>query len=197
MVLIKLPHTSMENKLKDYNTIGCCGIDCGLCPRFYTKGDSVCPGCGGPGFREKHPSCSILTCCVIKKGLETCADCAEYPCFRFDPEKDGKDSFVTHKRIFTNLDLIQNKGYDFFLSQQRLRMNYLADFISKCDDGRSKSFYCISCALLPLENLRQSHEYMTSLMEDIDVKKKSKLIKDYLRTMASAQEVDLKLDNKK
>jgi len=41
----------MEEKLKIYNTIGCCGIDCGLCPRFYTKGDSVCPGCGGTDCR--------------------------------------------------------------------------------------------------------------------------------------------------
>jgi hypothetical protein len=27
----------MAEKLKKYGTIGCCGIDCGLCPRFYTK----------------------------------------------------------------------------------------------------------------------------------------------------------------
>jgi hypothetical protein len=24
-------------------TIGCCGIDCGLCPRYYTDGPSRCP----------------------------------------------------------------------------------------------------------------------------------------------------------
>ena len=64
---------------KKYFTIGCCGIDCGLCPRFHTKGDSVCPGCGGLGFKEKHPSCGFLTCCVTKKGLEVCSDCPDYP----------------------------------------------------------------------------------------------------------------------
>ena len=89
----------MTEKLKKYETISACGIDCGLCPRFYTKGDSVCPGCGGVNFREKRGSCGVLTCCVIKKGFETCADCKEFPCRRFETVSCGSDSFVTHKKI--------------------------------------------------------------------------------------------------
>jgi len=46
----------MKEKLKKFETIGCCGIDCGLCPRFHTTGTSACPGCGGLEFKEKHPS---------------------------------------------------------------------------------------------------------------------------------------------
>jgi len=45
----------MAVKLKKNETIGCCGIDCGLCPRFHTKGDSVCPGCGGENFKKNIP----------------------------------------------------------------------------------------------------------------------------------------------
>ena len=70
----------MTGKLKKYETIGCCGIDCGLCPRFHTTGDSACPGCGGLNFKEKHPSCGFLTCCAIKNGREVCSDCSHYPC---------------------------------------------------------------------------------------------------------------------
>lgn len=44
----------MTDKMKKYETIGYCGIDCGLCPRYHTKGDSVCPGCGGLYFKEKQ-----------------------------------------------------------------------------------------------------------------------------------------------
>lgn len=77
----------MTDKLKKYETIGCCGIDCGLCPRFHTKGESGCPGCGGLNFKDKHPSCGFLTCCVIKNELEVCSDCNDYPCKRFDSEK--------------------------------------------------------------------------------------------------------------
>jgi hypothetical protein len=61
----------MTGKLKKHETIAACGIDCGLCPRFYTKGNSACPGCGGLNFKEKHPSCGVLTCCVLKNGFET------------------------------------------------------------------------------------------------------------------------------
>ena len=63
---------------KQYSTIGCCGIDCGLCPRFYTQGSSACPGCGGKDFAEKHPSCGYLTCCSVKRNLEVCAQCNEF-----------------------------------------------------------------------------------------------------------------------
>ena len=64
----------MADRLKKYNTIGCCGIDCGLCPRFHTNGASACPGCCGKDFKEKHPSCGVVTCCVDKHKFETCAD---------------------------------------------------------------------------------------------------------------------------
>ncbi len=55
---------------RKYSTIGVCGLDCGLCPRYYTVGTSRCPGCCGPDFFNKHPSCSFITCCVKKKDLE-------------------------------------------------------------------------------------------------------------------------------
>jgi hypothetical protein len=37
-----------EYHIKKYPTIGVCGLDCGLCPRYYTIGPSRCPGCAGP-----------------------------------------------------------------------------------------------------------------------------------------------------
>jgi hypothetical protein len=93
----------VTDKLKKHETISACGIDCGLCPRFYTKGDSACPGCGGFNFKEKHPACGVLTCCVVKNGFEICADCKDFPCSRFKTENAGCDSFVTHKKMFSNI----------------------------------------------------------------------------------------------
>lgn len=152
--------------MKKYSTIGCCGIDCGLCPRFHTKGDSACPGCGGLDFKLKHPSCGFLTCCSIKHGFEVCSDCKDYPCSRFDPERQGFDSFVTHKRIFSNLDNIKKAGIDSFISQQKTRMTILSDFILNYDDGRSRSFFCLSCALLPLEKLQEIYESQAGINKD-------------------------------
>lgn len=187
----------MNDSLKKYYTIGCCGIDCGLCPRFYTKGDSVCPGCGGLNFNEKHPSCGFVTCCVKKRGFEVCSDCEDYPCKKFEPEKKGFDSFVTHKKVFPNLDYIKSNGIDSFIALQKIRMDILNEFISLYDDNRSRSFFCISCALLPLDRLIEAHEFVTELGDALDIKEKNKLLREKLLTNADNLKIDLKLNNKK
>ena len=186
----------MTDQIKKYYTIGCCGIDCGLCPRFHTKGDSVCPGCGGINFREKHPSCGFVTCCVIKNGLEVCSDCNDYPCNRFEPEKKGTDSFVTHKKVFANLNSVKNNGIDYFTDQQKIRINILNDFLTKYDDGRSKSFFCISCTLLPLDKLQETQRLIGGFNSSSDLKVTNKLLKDKLKTIAECLGMDLRLNNK-
>jgi len=183
--------------IKKYSTIGCCGIDCGLCPRFYTRGDSICPGCGGLNFEKKHPSCGLLTCCLIKNGLEVCGECKDYPCNRFFSEKDSCDSFVTHKKIIPNLDFIKSNGIDTFIAQQKLRIEILVYFLDNCDDGRSKSFFCLSCALLPPDKLQDAFRFIDSQNDTMDLKTKSKLLKEKLQTIAEELKLDLKLKNTK
>jgi len=183
--------------LKKYHTIGCCGIDCGLCPRFHTKGDSACSGCGGPDFKIRHPSCGFVTCCVIKKGLEVCSECNDYPCSRFDSVSKGYDSFVTHKKVFSNLDFIKSKGINSFLNHQKIRMDILIVYLVNYDDSRSKSFFCISCTLLPLDKLIETHKFIDSLGESLVVNEKNKLLKEKLLLIANNLKIDLKLYNKK
>lgn len=138
---------------KKYPTIGCCGIDCGLCPRFYTEGTSRCPGCCGEGFELKHPSCGFITCCVKKHGYEVCAECADFPCRKFDKETGERDSFVTHRKILSNQQLIDELGVDAFIEQQRGRITFLETAVSRYDDGRSKNFLCLAAALLSIDSL--------------------------------------------
>ncbi|MBW6479308.1 MAG: DUF3795 domain-containing protein [Bacteroidales bacterium] len=186
----------MYNNLKKYETIGCCGIDCGLCPRFYTKGDSACPGCGGLNFSEKHPSCGILNCCVIKHGFEVCSECKDYPCKRFDAEKDGYDSFVTHKKVFTNLSFIKDNGIEPFIENQKIRIDILMDLLTHYDDGRSKSFFCLSCALIPAKKLEEILAFAHSLKGELELKEKSKLIKNTMTGIAASEQLELKLNKK-
>ena len=140
---------------KRYPTVGCCGIDCGLCPRYHTDGESKCPGCGGKEFYQKHPSCSIVTCCFITKQFETCGSCEEFICKRIE-NWDSADSFVTHRNCLTNLTRIKERGLDVFNKQQGERLHLLKNLLRKYDDGRSKSFYCLSAALLPIDELRSA-----------------------------------------
>jgi hypothetical protein len=182
--------------MKKHSTIGCCGIDCGLCPRYHTKGDSVCPGCDGPDFKLKHPSCGFVTCCVSKKELEVCSDCTDYPCKRFDSEKQGYDSFVTHRKVFSNLEFLKNNGINTFIKQQNIRINILNDFLTRFDDNRSKSFFCISCALLPLENLIEIHTFMNGPEASLNSKEKNKLLKEKILITANKLNINLKLNTK-
>lgn len=184
----------MSVKLKSRETIGCCGIDCGLCPRFYTKGDSACPGCGGENFSEKHPSCGILTCCAIKNRLEVCALCAEFPCARFNREKVEKDSFVTHWKIFLNHSYIKAKGLGEFLAAQRIRVNILNELLTHFDHGRLKSFYCVGCALLPTVKLQEIIKYARQIDTESELRVKCKLVKEFMQNHAISLSIDLRLD---
>ena len=132
---------------KKYPTIGACGLDCGLCPRFYTVGPSRCPGCAGPGFHDKHPTCSFITCCVKDKNLEVCSECPDFPCAKFKSAEEYRQvkessSYPSCKKILPNLCFIKEEGIENFIAQQRKRMRLLKTMISKFDDGRSKSFFC-------------------------------------------------------
>lgn len=135
-------------------TIGCCGIDCGLCPRHYTDGASRCPGCGAEGFEKVHPSCGFLTCCVKKQGLAVCGQCEDYPCKRFDKETGERDSFVLHRRMIPNQEEIRDNGLAAFLARQSERIAFLKAALAKYDDGRSRNFYCIAATLLSVESLK-------------------------------------------
>lgn len=186
----------MTSASKKYSTIGCCGIDCGLCPRFYTKGDSACPGCSGLNFSEKHPSCGFVSCCVIKKEFEVCAECEDYPCGRFDSEKKGYDSFITHKKVFANQDFIKNNGIEDFIKLQNERIKILTTFLTKYDDGRSKSFFCLSCVLLPLDKLQETCNNLNNQSENLTVKELNIILTENLKMIAVALEIDLKLNSK-
>ena len=176
---------------KIHPTIGCCGIDCGLCPRYYTDGSSKCPGCGGEGFDDKHPPCSIKSCCANKHKLEACGQCPEYPCDKYTNMKGiERDSFVTHKKMFHNQDQIKTQGIEAFIEQQSERIALLKDMLADYNDGRSKSFYCTAVALLHPEHIKKA---MANITPQDDKKNTAKELKTTLRQCAEAQGIELSL----
>jgi len=193
-----------ENRIKNYPTIGCCGLDCGLCSRYYTVGSSRCPGCCGPDFFNKHPSCSYITCCVKIRKLEVCARCEEFPCAKFASWlTDGEeyDSFLTYKRAHRNLVFIRNHGVEKFIEQQDKRIKLLETIIKDFDDGRSKSFYCIAATLLPLKDieaaLNETEQKIKAEKAGLDgLKNRSQILKRFLNDFAAQEGIELKLRKK-
>jgi hypothetical protein len=186
---------------KIYPTIGVCGLDCGLCPRYYTVGPSRCPGCCGPDFFNKRPSCSFITCCVKKKGLETCAECSDFPCSKFKSDEEYQQlklssSYPPDRKIMSNLNFIKENGVKKFIEQQQRRIRLLEIMIENFNDGRSRSFFCKAAALLDLTSLKSSlnkatRKIKTDKIKQNDVKIKAKILKAILSETASKEGVEL------
>lgn len=193
-----------EQPVKLYPTLGCCGLDCGLCPRYYTVGPSRCPGCCGPDFFEKHPSCSYITCCVKKESLEVCAQCEEFPCSKFESLRvDGGeyDSFVTYLKAYPNMIFIKEFGLKEFIKQQKKRLKLLETMLKSFDDGRSKSFYCLAATLLSKEALKKSIEKSKKRIKEDkigpdDTKARAQILRGFLEEYAASYGVELKLRKK-
>ena len=190
-----------DSDLRKYPTIGVCGLDCGLCPRYYTAGSSRCPGCGGPNFLSKHPSCSFITCCVKKNNFEVCADCPDFPCSKFKSEKDiqefeGSSSYPPYKKIILNLKFIKGYGIESFIDTQKKRIRILEKLIQDFDDGRSKGFFCKATALLDINSLEDSlnkavQKEKSDRIRTTDIKIKNKIIKDSLNDTAHKEGIVL------
>ena len=183
---------------KSYPTVGACGIDCGLCPRYHTKTGSRCPGCAPEGFLDVGGQwCKMTRCAVRDRGYETCAECAEFPCYRFDGWDQG-DSFVSHLRYIANLRAIRERGIEEFAAQQRKRMELLRAMLDEFDEGRSKSYCCVATALLPLgeleEGLRQARwEVEEAGLAADDGKSRARVLHHILDGVAGRLGVSLKL----
>lgn len=200
--MIKRNENGMDRPKRTYPTIGACGLDCGLCTRYYTVGPSRCPGCCGADFFDKHPSCSFITCCVKKSGFETCGECPEFPCSKFKSEEEyqARDlpGYPPDRNIFPNLNFIKEHGIRRFVQQHRKRIRFLEKMLENFDDGRSRSFFCRAAALLDSADLRSSldkasRRIRANRMEPADRKGKAKLLRGLLNEVAEKQGIELKV----
>ena len=194
-----------EKPVKAYPTLGCCGLDCGLCPRYYTVGASRCPGCCGPDFFNKRPSCGLMTCCVKKHGLEVCALCDEFPCSKFKgsgeyQSLDGAtygSSYPPYSKVIPNMDFIREKGLEAFMEQQLKRVELLEKMIADYDEGRSRSFFCRAAALLSIGGLEAMLEEAGRRVESErvscdDMKTKAKTLRSLLEDLAAGEGIEMK-----
>ncbi len=184
--------------LKKYPMVGACGLNCGLCPRYYTVGTSRCPGCCGPDFWQKMPGCGFITCCVKQRNLETCAKCADWAgCERVARLLDSakhQDSFLSHRPLAGNFAFIQKNGIEEFVRLEVEKQEFLKYLIDNYDEGRSKSFYCTSCQLIPQDKLKKAlAEAKARITEDTDIKEKAKLARAAISHMADSLKIDLRL----
>ena len=188
----------IEYPLKKYPIVGACGLNYGLCPRYHTEGTSRCPGCCGPDFEQKHPSCGFITCCVKQRGLETCAQCTDWAgCERVAKVMDAaksQDSFISYRPVPANFAFIRENGIEEFVRVEMEKQKLLRYLLDNYNEGRSKSFYCTSYQLIPPEKLREAlTEAEAEMTADTDIKEKAKLVRAAINKLADKLGIDLKL----
>ena len=175
-----------------------CGLNCALCPRHHTNGVSACPGCGGPGFNEQHPSCAIITC-ARKHGITAyCFSCEAYPCDRYQTPS-STDSFISYLHVRQDLDAVRIHP-ESYLAQLRRRKAILRRLIQEGDDGRSKGLFCQAANLLPLEHLEGVIPLLDSFLQETDrivekneQKKRAAQLQKFLLEAAQSAGIDLSL----
>ena len=166
-----------------------CGLNCGLCPRYHTDGDSRCPGCAGEGFSDVHPPCGVLSC-AQRKGVDYCFECDEYPCPKYDGV-DGSDSFITHLNQFKDLDKAKTIGMPAYKAELDEKVRILETLLRDYNDGRRKSFFCLAVNLIELKDLRA---LMAQLPDPLDsIKVKAKIAADLFKELAEKRGITLTL----
>lgn len=142
----------MEKRLRQRPEFAVCGLNCGLCPRYHADGVSRCPGCEGPGFYEKHPTCGVISCSKRHGDVEFCYECSAYPCERFAREGE-KDSFISYRNVVSDFEAARSGGLDAYMASLHRKMAILEYLLANVNDGRKKSLYCTAVNLLPLADL--------------------------------------------
>ena len=180
------------NLEEEKSLAGCCGIFCGLCTKYQSKAPSRCIGCR---LGEQHSWCSIYKCCAVKKELETCIECAEYPCEKYMRRKWGTDQV---SRVAQNdLERIKGFGLVTWIGEQRERRLLVEELLANYNDGRSMSFYCLACTLMPVDLIRQALVEINKLpLGDYDVTARAKALKSVIQELASKYGIELKLRKK-
>ena len=72
-------------------------------------------------------------------------------------------------------------------------MNYMID---NYDIGRSKSFFCQTCALLPLDSLLEIRQDCDSIDDLLDIKERNQAIVGLIQKNMDRLNIDLKLRKK-
>ena len=185
----------MEYQTRKNPLFSACGLNCGLCPRYHTDGQSKCPGCAGEGFSAVHPSCGVLSCSQ-RKGIEYCFLCEDYPCKKYD-EADLVDSFITHKNQFCDLDKAKQRGMERYETELNEKIRVLEELLKNYDDGRRKSFYCLAVNLLDIEDIITVMEEINGkVILDTPLKEKAAAVSGLFEDVAEKRGILLQLRKK-
>ena len=141
--------------------------------------------------------CPFITCAVKRKGLEFCWDCTENEnCEKWKKHREAgrkHDSFTCYQKLEDNIAFIQSNGPEEFERLQKLREDLLKDMLREFNEGRSKTYYCISATVLEIEELEAALKQAREAPEQLDFKGKARFLHAILDDVAEKKQYCLKL----
>jgi hypothetical protein len=124
----------------------------------------------------------------MRRKLETCADCSDFPCEKFNKWFD-EDSFVTHQKCLVNIQNIKKLGIEKFLKEQNERKTILEIMLEKYNPGQCMSLYCLAATLMTTEALKKAIKEIENIKEEDRATSFKKLIQE----LAKRENNNLKL----
>ena len=189
-----VPFTLKAMKIK-YPQVGICGLSCRLCPSYHSSGVSRCDGCKTES--RMRAGCPFITCALRKKGIEFCWNCEENKkCGKWKKHREsGKkgDSFKCYQKLEDDIALIQKNGVSKFEKIQKIREQLLNEMLQEFNEGRSKSYYCISATVLEIDELKKVLFKAKIDSAGLDIKNKSKVLHLLLDGLAEKKKYRLSL----
>lgn len=184
----------MREYQREYPFFALCGLNCGLCPRYQTDGVSKCPGCGGPDFHLKHPSCAVITCNKKHDNVEYCFQCSAYPCERYS-KPNKVDSFISYQNVLTDFEKAKKKGIERYQKEINKKVKILEFLIKNYNDGKRKGFYCLAVNLISLLDLENIMKKINNEMNKpgMDKIKNIKSVIELIESVAKKNKIELKL----
>lgn len=181
----------MKKFTRCYPLFSTCGLNCGLCSMHL---DNYCPGCGGG---DGNQPCAIARCSQQHGGIEYCYLCDEYPCEKYEGI-DEFDSFITHRNQLKDFEKVKKIGMDDYQSDLAEKIKILKYLLENYNDGRRKSFFCISVNLLELKDVKFVMEQIAIEIgsDNLTLKEKGTLAANTFQTMAAMRNIVLKLNKK-
>jgi uncharacterized protein DUF3795 len=178
-----------------YPEVGICGLSCRLCPSYHADGASKCGGCKSES--RMSAGCPFITCAIRKKGVEFCLQCEESDtCEKWRAHRkfsEQYDTFVCYQKLEDNIASIKRKGVDWFEESQQSRERLLDDMLGNFNEGRSKSYYCISATIFEIRDLKAALAQARRGSDKLTIKERSRRLHTILDDFAEDKQYYLRL----
>jgi len=141
--------------------------------------------------------CPFITCAIKKKNIEFCWQCDESDtCEKWRAHRKFSqeyDTFVCYQNLEDNIASIKRHGIDSFEDSQLIRENLLKVMLSNFNEGRSKTYYCISATIFEIKDLRAALAQAGKDSDGLTIQERSKKLHTIMDKIAEDQHYYLSL----